>query len=440
MQIEARKHVKRNSKPEKSFKHKLKLSFVCLIFILTVFSMGYFNYTIKGQVSFFLGVYGSFMLFYLLLKMGLSFFYKPYTGEPPDLKVTVIIPSYNESAKAVTETVKSILEQDYPIHEIFFVDDGSKDLSGYRTIKEMEQTISEIAVTGFGYIPKLIAHRLERNSGKRHAQIYAFERATGDVFLTIDSDGYLYPNAVRELLKPLNDPQVMAVTGHINARNKNDNILTKLLDMRYDNAFRVERAAQSVTGNILVCSGPISVYRKEVILDNIEHYGNQTFLGEAVQFGDDRCLTNYAIKKGRTVYQSTAKCITDVPRTMRQFIKQQIRWNKSFFRETLIAFKLGFKKPKTLLWVASEASLWILFSIALMIAILFKIKVYGWMMLIYYLAYISLSAYARNVFFILKRPYVFLLAPVYGIIHLLVLFPLRIYALLTIKSTGWGTR
>jgi hyaluronan synthase len=410
---------------------KLKKFFVFTLFILSIIALSYVNYKAKGSANLFLGVYGSLMISYLLGKMILSFRYKPFTGQAPDLKVSVIIPSYNEKPDAVINTVKSILDQDYPIHEIFFVDDGSKDVSGFEAIEEMQKREN---------IKNLIVHRLKKNAGKRHAQIWAFKQATGDVFVTIDSDGYLFPDAVRQLLIPMKDKKVMGVTGHINARNRDANWFTKLLDMRYDNAFRVERAAQSVTGNILVCSGPISAYKREVIDDNIEDYGSQTFLGEPVQFGDDRCLTNYAILKGKTVYQSTAKCITDVPDNLRQFLKQQIRWNKSFFRESLLAFKIGIKKPRTLVWVTLEFSLWILFGFAMIFALLFKVKTFGLVMAVYYFSYVALSAYARNVFYVLKRPHVFLLAPLYGLIHLGLLFPLRIYALLTIKSNGWGTR
>jgi hyaluronan synthase len=210
--------------------------------------------------------------------------------------------------------------------------------------------------------------------------------------------------------------------------------------MRYDNAFRVERSAQSVTGNILVCSGCFSAYRTEVILENIEHYENQMFLGEPVQFGDDRCLTNYAILKGKTIYQSTARCITDVPSTLRQFIKQQVRWNKSFFRESLIALKIGFKKPRTLIWVLLELIMWFMFGFVIIGSIIIKSATMGYILLVYYLFYLSLSAYARNVFYVLRYPHIFLLAPIYGLIHICILYPLRLYALATIKSNGWGTR
>ncbi|MFB5190728.1 glycosyltransferase [Alicyclobacillus fastidiosus] len=405
--------------------------FVIFLFLAFVSSMLYVNSKAHGRVDFMLGIYGSVMVTYLLGKMILSFFYKPFQGTPPDVKVTVIVPSYNEKAEAAVSTVESLLKQTYPIHEIFFIDDGSQDLSAYHAIELLKEECKA---------DQLHVHRYRDNRGKRHAQIYGFERATGDIIFTTDSDGYIYPNAVEEMLIPFNDEKTMAVTGHINARNRKDSWLTRLLDMRYDNAFRVERAAQSVTGNVLVCSGPISCYRRQVILDNLERYRNQTFLGEPVQFGDDRCLTNYAIERGKTVYQQMAVCLTDVPTTLRQFVKQQIRWNKSFFRESLLAFKLGLKKPKVLVWVVLEMLLWITFGIALFAGIILKAHTIGYVLLGYYGAYVCLSAYARNVYYILKRPWVFFLAPLYGMVHLGLLFPLRLYALLTLRVTGWGTR
>jgi len=421
--------------------------FVILLFCLIIASLAYVSYVAKGSIHFYFGVYGSIMVTYLLGKMVLSFRYKPVEEDYMGLKVSVVIPSFNEKPQAVVQTVESILKQDYPVYEVFLIDDGSTDTSGYEAILEYQQqlttTYQQVAASGSKLkqsFPRLIVHRLKKNQGKRHAQIWAFKQAKGDIIFTVDSDGYTYPNAVRELVKPFRDPEVMAVTGHINARNKNENWFTRLLDMRYDNAFRVERAAQSVTGNVLVCSGPISCYRREVIMENIEEYGSQTFLGDKVQFGDDRCLTNYAILKGKTLYQSTARCDTDVPSSFKQFLKQQIRWNKSFFRESLIALKIGMKKPKTLIWVLLELSLWLMFGFIVLMTLLFKIKTLGLIILIYYFGYLSLSAYARNVFYILKHPLVFLCAPLYGLIHLCLLFPLRFYALLTLKSNSWGTR
>ncbi|WP_277753254.1 glycosyltransferase family 2 protein [Metabacillus mangrovi] len=433
-----------NTQKKLSMKEK---TFVISLFVITVAALFFVNWTASDKLNLTIGLYGSVMIAYLLGKMLLSFKYQEVMMDPPDLKVSVVIPSYNEAPESVLGTIESILKQDYPIHEIFLIDDGSKDTSGYEaTLKLKENLMSGIGETaaelaqGNYKMPNLIVHRLPKNKGKRHAQIWAFEKATGDVFITVDSDCTVFPNAVRELLKPFNNPEVSATTGHVNIRNRTDNVLTRLIDMRYDNAFRVERAAHSVTNNVLVCSGPLSAYRREVVMKNLDHYGNQMFLGQQVQLGDDRCLTNYAIREGKTLYQSTARCITDAPTSLRTLLKQQSRWNKSFFRESLIAMKIGFTKPNVFVWVMLEMFLWIAFGISLILAIYFTTTTMGWILLIYYLAYVIISAYARNVFYAYKRPFTFLLAPLYGLLFLILLCPLRFWALLTIRSTAWGTR
>lgn len=438
-------HAKKvNSNRSSLLSRSVALGF--FLFLMTV--LFYFNIRIKGGISAYFGVYGSIMVCYLLGKMVLSFWYKPRTAEPIEgQELSVVIPCYNEKPEAVMKTVESVLYQDIPVKEIFVVDDGSEDQSAYKTMlkmkKEHDRMVAEVAAAGDGSgtpMPELIVHRRPENQGKRHVQIWAFKRATGNLIVTIDSDTYLYRDAIRELIKPFNDPEVKATTGHVSARNREDSLFTRLIDMRYDNAFRVERSAQSVTGNILVCSGCFSAYRKDVIMKNLDHYESQTFLGEPVQFGDDRCLTNYAILEGKTIYQSTARCMTDVPANLMKFLKQQIRWNKSFFRESLIALTIGFKKPKMLPWVVLEMLLWFLFGVVIIGSVLVKSVTMGWLLLIYYLFYLSLSAYARNVFYILRYPHIYFLAPLYGLIHVCLLFPLRFYALATIKSNGWGTR
>lgn len=425
------KIIKKKSKQEKKRSIISTVIFLCLVSLLL-----YTSYLFSGEISNFLGIYGVFMLTYLFVKMGLAFYYKPYTNQPPLKKVSVIIPSYNEDSKVIIKTVESILNQEYPVHEIFFVDDGSEDTSTYDNMVLFKSKYDSKKTTNS---PKLIVHRLEKNQGKRNAQIWAFERATGDIYFTVDSDGYIYPDALLELMKPFIDEKVMAVTGHINVRNKKYNLFTRLLDMRYDNAFRIERAAQSVTGNILVCSGPISCYRKEVIMENLEKYRDQKFLGEPVQLGDDRCLTNFAIAKGKTVYQSDAKCETDVPENVFKFIKQQNRWNKSFFRETIVSLKNGIEKPIVFIWATSEVLLWLIYTFTIG-SIFLNISKQGLSSMVYYIIAIGLTALARNVYYISKHPFLYFLAPVYGIIHLVFLYPLKFYSLLTIKKSHWGTR
>lgn len=401
--------------------------FVSILFAVIV----YLTIFLKAEGT--LGLYSIFLVFYLVIKMGLSFAYKPFKGTAKNYHVAVVIPSYNENADGLIDTVESILNQDYPVKEIYIVDDGSSDTSSFDQLEQYVMNNAERCQS-------VILRRQKENKGKRHAQAWAFEQSKADIFVTVDSDSYLYPDAIRQLLIPFNDDNIYAVTGHINARNRDDNLLTQLIDIRYDNAFRLERAAQSVTGNILVCSGPMSAYRREVIVPNLERYLNQTFLGVKVNIGDDRCLTNYAIELGRTVYQSTALCKTDVPTSLKIFIKQQIRWNKSFFRETLQALKLSLKKPLVGVWSFFEVFLW---GLLLLSQFNFIIGNSTHLKLIHigyaFLAIIT-SALLRNIHYASKYPLLFFLSPLYGLLHILLLQPIRLYSLLTMKNVKWGTR
>lgn len=403
-------------------------------FLLGFFVVGIYlvRHLAVGRFDWFLGLYGTSMLLYLVTKMVLALFYKPRMETTPILDVSVIVPFYNESPHIIVRTVWSILMQDYKIKEVIVVDDGSQDESAFRELLEFRSR--------HGLDNRLILHQFDTNRGKREAQAYGFERATGKIFVTVDSDTTLYPNAISNLLVPFRDPQVMAVTGHVGARNRNQNLLTRLIDQRYQNAFSTERAAQSVCGSVLVCSGPLSAYRREVIIENLERYRNQKFLGKPVQYGDDRCLTNFALERGKTVYQSTARCLTEVPSTLRKFIKQQIRWNKSFFRESLVSLRMGLRKPALLIWAFLELTLWISFGASLTLAVTWSSQSFGAVMLLYYFTLLALSAYARSVSFALKHPGTFLLAPLYGLLHVTVLLPIRLYALLTIRRVSWGTR
>lgn len=377
-----------------------------------------------------LGLYGFVLFLYLMAKMILSIIYKPFTGEPKQFKVDTVIPSFNEDPDGLIQTIDSILKQTYPINHIYIIDDGSPDKEKFEKVVKW--------VNNHPLKSKITAHSLDANAGKRHAQAWAFQQSNADIFFTVDSDSYIYPTALEELIKCFNSDDVYAATGHINARNRDENFLTRLIDIRYDNAFRVERAAQSVTGNILTCSGPLAVYRREVIIPNLDHYLNQWFLGVKMTMGDDRCLTNYANKLGKTVYQSTARCDTDVPNNLKTFMRQQIRWNKSFYRESLIALKMFLKRPVVSAWSFVELLLFVLLNISIFRMITSDNIDFTY--LIMALVGIILSALIRNIHYATKHPFLFLLSPFYGILHILLLQPIRLWALLTIRDVRWGTR
>ena len=114
-------------------------------------------------------------------------------------------------------------------------------------------------------------------------------------------------------------------------------MLTLLQQVRYFVAFRVIKGSESIFGCVTCASGCFSAYRRDRLLEVLPAWETQTFLGREATFGDDRALTNMLLRRNRVVYQSTARCATNVPHQFKGFLVQQTRWKKSWLRESLIA-------------------------------------------------------------------------------------------------------
>lgn len=105
------------------------------------------------------------------------------------------------------------------------------------------------------------------------------------------------PEAIEEMLKPLADPRVQSVFGVVLTANARKNLLTRLTDLWFVTGSWVGRAAASMTGSILVNSGPLAAYRDAMVPD-LASYLNETFSGRGVEFSDDSMLTIFALIRG----------------------------------------------------------------------------------------------------------------------------------------------
>ena len=99
--------------------------------------------------------------------------------------------------------------------------------------------------------------------------------------------------------------------------NKTENLLTRMLAVRYVMAFEFFRASTSVFKTVMCCSGVLSAYRAKVVSRLQGAWLNQEFLGQKCTYGDDRALTNFVLREGyHTVYQRTAEVKTLAPPTL----------------------------------------------------------------------------------------------------------------------------
>ncbi|GGG24254.1 hypothetical protein GCM10007425_18410 [Lysinibacillus alkalisoli] len=292
----------------------------------------------------FLYAYSIIAATFLLSRYLFGVLYKPVKVNPNfEPGVTVIIPCFNEE-EWIQRTILSCMNQKYPIDqlEVIVVDDCSTDAS----VQKAQDIIARIHAEGerFKTKERLSLHVFEQNKGKREAMVKGVEHAKHDLVVFVDSDSFLDPNAIRQIVQPFQDTKMGGVAGRTDVENKFTNALTKLQTVRYYIAFRIMKAAESWFDSVTCLSGPLSCYRKDLIIKNQEAWLTQTFLGQPATFGDDRSMTNYILKTHRTSYQDTAICTTVVPSDMSVFLKQQMRWKRSWLRESLRALGFIFRK------------------------------------------------------------------------------------------------
>ena len=282
---------------------------------------------------------------FLLTRYAFGALYRPVKIDPAfKPSVTIIIPCFNEETW-ISRTIISCMNQDYPPDklEVIVVDDCSTD----RSVEVIKETIEKIAEAEGARMD--IRNRLsyivqEKNAGKRAALCRGVDVAKGDFVIFVDSDSFLDPYAVVNLVQPFRDPKMGGVAGRTDVANTYTNSLTKMQSVRYYIAFRVMKASEALFDTVTCLSGPLSCYRKEIVKEHEEEWLNQKFLGHKATFGDDRAMTNFVLKDHRTYYQDTAVCSTIVPNKQKVFLKQQMRWKRSWLRESLMAGEFMWRK------------------------------------------------------------------------------------------------
>ncbi|MFB4294775.1 glycosyltransferase [Nonomuraea sp. ATR24] len=345
-------------------------------------------------------------------------------------RVVAIVPSYNEDPAALRATIEALLAGTVVPDEIRVVDDGS------------DQRVE-------WWSHRRIRWHYQRNAGKREAQarvLYELrhQRDQGapaaDFILTVDSDSVVDRRALQHLLRAMSDPRVQAATGLPLVRNRGRSWLTALTDLEMTSACLTLRAARSRMGVVAPCSGALSLYRADLVLDNLDDYVTS---GTA---GDDRRLTHYALQRGQAVAVDEALVHTDMPHTLRGMYRQRVRWYRSYWLYAL--WEVANLPRLPMLWRAYALVMSALTPIALAwITIVAPLAGQGlqWHGLVYWLG----LTYSIGLRYAISRPGMpawqrvavwLLLTPPWMLVQLLLMRPAMWQALFQARTTAWSTR
>ena len=159
------------------------------------------------------------------------------------MDISVVVPLYNEeeSLPELYSWIERVMRENNFSYEVIFVNDGSTD-SSWQVIEDLQKKSD--CVKGI---------KFRRNYGKSPALFCGFERAQGDVVITMDADLQDSPDEIPELYRMITEDKYDLVSGY---KQKRYDPLSKTIPIKNLHDFN--------------CG--LKAYRKDVI-KNIEVYG-----------------------------------------------------------------------------------------------------------------------------------------------------------------------
>lgn len=244
-------------------------------------------------------------------------------------KLSLLIPAHNEE-KIIVNAIESALETDYPNKEIIVIDDGSKDKT-YQLAYPYYQR---------GLIKLL--HRDVASGSKATALNYGLVFASGDVVSVVDADTLLERNSLREIVRPLSNSDISAVSGNVRilrGEHGSNNLLVKLQSYEYLISLELGRRFSSIMKTLLIISGAFGAFWKENVC-SLGEYDKDTIT-------EDFDITFKMRKLGKRLYfADKAVSWTFVPETWKDWRRQRLRWTKgqaeTLWKHRNVFLKKGF--------------------------------------------------------------------------------------------------
>ncbi|MBQ8705326.1 MAG: glycosyltransferase [Paludibacteraceae bacterium] len=173
------------------------------------------------------------------------------------MDISVVIPLYNEeeSIGELYGWIERVMQEHRFSYEVIFISDGSTDRSW--------QIICDLKTAHPDHVHGI---KFRRNYGKSPALYCGFDKAQGDVVITMDADLQDSPDEIPELYRMITKDGYDLVSGY---KQKRYDPLSKTLPTKLFNA-----TARKVSGikNLHDFNCGLKAYRRDVV-KNIEVYG-----------------------------------------------------------------------------------------------------------------------------------------------------------------------
>jgi len=287
--------------------------------------------------------------------------------------ITIIAPAYNEE-KTIIQNINGLLNIKYQNFEIIIVNDGSKDNSLNAIIEHFDLVKVNIIyhmyiqtqnVRGI-YKSRNSAYSIltvvdKENGGKADALNTGINLSQNELFLSIDVDCIIEPDAILKMVKPfIEDPDVETIAsggviriansceivdGSIKTVHYPRNLWARFQVLEYFRAFTLGRMAWSKINGLLIISGAFGLFDRKRALA-VGGYDTTT-VGEDLELvvRMRRYMHEVEKKKYKVAFIPDPLCWTEVPESFRILSRQRNRWTRGAI-ETIQRHKKMFFNPR----------------------------------------------------------------------------------------------
>ncbi|MEO6085305.1 MAG: bifunctional polysaccharide deacetylase/glycosyltransferase family 2 protein [Umezawaea sp.] len=223
--------------------------------------------------------------------------------------VSVVIPAYNES-RNIEAAVRALAANTYSADvEVVVVDDGSTDGTA--------DLVEALALPGVRVFR-------QENAGKPAALNRGIAEARHDILVLVDGDTIFEPETIGNLVQPLADHRIGAVSGNTKVGNRSG-LLGRWQHLEYCAGSNLDRQILDAMRCIPTVPGAIGAFRRAALVE-VGGVSPDTL-------AEDTDLTIAVSRAGwRVTYEQSARAWTEAPTTVQGLYRQRYRWSYGTFQ------------------------------------------------------------------------------------------------------------
>jgi len=297
--------------------------------------------------------------------------YNSIVSSPLAPSLSVIAPAFNES-RTIVDNIRTLLSLYYNNYEVVVVNDGSTDDSLEKIIEHYQ-----LEKVNYYFDYRLPCKRIRgvyKSENRSFKKLTVIDKANGgkadslnaglnvcrnDLVVSIDADSIMEPDALLKLAKPFMEAKEKKVIGaggviriansceisggHINKINLPKQFLPRAQVMEYTRAFLMGRMAWSELDGLLLISGALGMFDREVLIQAGGYKTNTVGEDMEMVVRIRRYMVDNKLDYD-VVYIPDPLCWTEVPSSLKVLARQRSRWTRGTMETLWTHRKLMFNR------------------------------------------------------------------------------------------------